>query len=41
MTVLGPVSFDDQGNADVPAFTLWQWREGLVWPLGEGPDRLR
>ncbi len=32
-TVLGPIIFDENGDADVPDFTLWQWRDGLIWPF--------
>ena len=32
-TVLGLLRFDPNGDADLPAFELWQWREGLIWPF--------
>lgn len=32
-TVLGSLSFEENGDADLPSFQLWQWRSGTVWPL--------
>lgn len=32
-TVLGALSFEDNGDAQLPSFQLWQWRGGTVWPL--------
>ncbi|MFK7793463.1 MAG: branched-chain amino acid ABC transporter substrate-binding protein [Devosiaceae bacterium] len=32
-TVLGDIAFDANGDADVPDFQLWQWRDGRIWPL--------
>jgi branched-chain amino acid transport system substrate-binding protein len=32
-TVLGPIRFDANGDANVPSFQLWQWRDGLIWPF--------
>ncbi len=34
-TVLGPIRFDAIGDANVPSFQLWQWRDGLIWPFQE------
>lgn len=36
-TVLGALSFDENGDARLPSFQLWQWRAGTVWPLGSAP----
>ena len=35
-TVLGPIRFDAKGDADLPSFQLWQWRDGLIWPFEAG-----
>jgi branched-chain amino acid transport system substrate-binding protein len=35
-TVLGPLTFSEVGEADLPSFELWQWRDGLVWPFLPG-----
>ena len=32
-TLIGPVAFDAAGDADVPSFELWQWRDGTIWPF--------
>ena len=32
-TLIGPVAFDVAGDADVPSFELWQWRDGTIWPF--------
>lgn len=32
-TVLGPIRFDTLGDANVPSFQLWQWRDDLIWPF--------
>lgn len=32
-TVLGPIMLDENGDADVPDFQLWQWRDGRIWPF--------
>lgn len=32
-TVLGPIRFDRLGDANVPSFQLWQWRDELIWPF--------
>lgn len=37
-TVFGLVRFDANGDADLPAFVLWQWREGLIWPFEPAVD---
>lgn len=32
-TVLGGLSFGENGDGQLPSFQLWQWRGGTVWPL--------
>lgn len=32
-TVLGSIRFDANGDANVPSFQLWQWRDDLIWPF--------
>ncbi|MEM1288971.1 MAG: ABC transporter substrate-binding protein [Pseudomonadota bacterium] len=39
-TVLGPITFDDNGDANLPSFELWEWRQGVIWRFGEVPEDL-
>ena len=38
LTIIGAVRFDEIGDADVPSFQFWQWRDGTIWPF-EPMDR--
>lgn len=32
-TILGPLTFAPNGDAELPSFELWQWRDGAIWPF--------
>ena len=34
-TVLGTVRFDENGDADIPAYTIYEWVGGQISPLAE------
>ncbi|MEM6713120.1 MAG: ABC transporter substrate-binding protein [Pseudomonadota bacterium] len=40
-TVIGPISFNDVGDANVPSFQMWQWRDGFIRPLANAAPASR
>jgi branched-chain amino acid transport system substrate-binding protein len=38
-SVLGPVTFDDKGDADATRFVLYEWRDGRYAPLDAAPAK--